>query len=211
MSGKIENKKWLETVSMALSGVFSPLLVPTYACAVALWITPLAYLPERVRFLTSVVICLITAALPMATIIFLIKAGKVSDSAVSNRRERTVPYIVTSLCYLGAAFYMGFNRAPHWLTFFFAGACFACLLALVINTMWKISAHATTMGGLCGMILYIAMNNLGMVWMMWWISGAFLLTGAVGSARLYLNRHSPAQVYSGWIMGLVTTYLFMTF
>ncbi|MCC8117821.1 MAG: hypothetical protein LIP09_03610 [Bacteroidales bacterium] len=203
--------KWLDTTSKTLSGVFSPLLVPTYACAVAFWITPLSYLPERTRLLVSIIIFLLTAALPMAAIIFMIKIGKVSDAAISNKRERGIPYVVTSLSYLAAAAYLGFQHAPHWLTFFFAGACFACLLALVINTGWKISAHATTMGGLCGMMLFIAFNNLGVVWMMWWISGVFLLTGAVCSARLFLHRHSPAQVYAGWIMGIIVEYFFMMF
>ncbi len=210
-SSETSQKKWLETVSLTLSAVFSPILVPTYACAVAFWITPLAYLPERTRLLVSIIIFLLTAAFPMATIIFLIKTGKVSDAALSNKRERGIPYVLTSISYLAAATYLGFQHAPHWLTFFFAGACFACLLALVINTAWKISAHATTMGGLCGMILFIALNNLGVVWTMWWISGAFLLTGAVCSARLYLHRHSPAQVYAGWIMGILVEYFFMAF
>ena len=33
----------------AISDVFSPLLMATYAMAVALWLTPMAYLPLGVR------------------------------------------------------------------------------------------------------------------------------------------------------------------
>lgn len=203
-------KKWLENTSLTLSAVFSPILVPTYACALAFWITKLSFLPERTRLLVSIVVFLITAAFPMATIIFLIKSGKVSDAALSNKRERGLPYLITAIAYLGAAAYLGYQHAPHWLTFFYGGACFICLLALVINIGWKISAHATTMGGLCALSIFIAYHHLNVVWMMPWISAIFIFTGAVGSARLYLHRHSPAQVYAGFFMGIVIEYIFMT-
>jgi len=195
-------KSTVYAISRVLSGIFSPLLVPTYACAIALWITHLAILPERTRFLVSLIVFLITAAAPMAVIIFMMRAGKVSDSAISNRRERGVPFLVTAVCYLAVYFFMAHIRAPHWLAMFFAGACASTVIAFAINLFWKISAHSMVMGGLCAMVLFIAFKGLGVVWIMPWITGAVIIAGAVGSARLYLHRHTPGQVYAGLLLGL---------
>lgn len=199
----------LQTVSLTLSGLLSPLLVPTYACAMTLWITPLAILPERMRFVLAAIIFLITAAVPMGLIIYLMRTGRVSDSSISDRRQRTIPYLVTALAYVGAAMFLGYEHAPHWLSCFYSGAAFACLVALVVNTRWKISAHLTTMGGQCALTLFIATFRLGIVNMLAWISLMFVLAGAVGTARLYLHRHTPAQVYAGFALGFIVEWVFM--
>lgn len=204
-----ERKGIVNTISLVLSAVLSPLLVPTYACAIALWITHLAILPERTRFLVSLIVFLFTAAVPMGVIIFMMRAGKVSDSAISNRKERGLPFAVTAVCYLAVYFFMWRIRAPHWLAMFFAGACASTIVAFVINLWWKISAHGMVMGGLCALVLFIAINGLGVVWLMPWIAVAFLLAGAVGSARLYLGRHTPGQVYAGFMLGLAVEMAFL--
>ena len=199
----------VNTLSLLLTGVFSPLLVPTYACAMALWITHLAILPERTRFLVSLIVFLLTAAAPLAVIIFMMRAGKVSDSSISHRRERGVPFLVTALCYLGVYLFMTHIRAPHWLAMFYAGACASTVMAFVINLFWKISAHGMVMGGLCAMVLFIAVKGLAVVWMMPWITGVVLIAGAVGSARLYLGRHTPWQVYAGLLLGAAVESIFL--
>ncbi|MCC8113708.1 MAG: hypothetical protein LIP03_06865 [Bacteroidales bacterium] len=194
-----------------LSAVFSPLLVPTYACAIALWITPLSVLSERIRLSVSLIVFAITALVPLGAILFLMRSGKVADPAISNRRERDIPYMITGLCYIGAALVLAYMHASHWLTFFYAGATFAVIAAVVINTWWKISAHTTTFGGLTAMVFFIAYHGYGIVWMMPWLSVVILLAGAIGSARLYLKRHSDAQVYAGFAMGFIVEYVFMSF
>ncbi len=199
----------VQKASLTLSAIFSPLLVPTYACAIALWITPLAILPERMRFALAAIIFLITSALPLGVIIYMMRTGKVADSALSDRKQRTVPYLLAALAYVGATVLLGFEHAPRWLTCFYAGAAFACLAALVVNTSWKISAHMTTMGGLCALVLFIATFRLGIVNMVAWVSVIFVMAGAVGSARLYLHRHTLAQVYAGFALGFTVEWVFM--
>ncbi|MCM1223076.1 MAG: hypothetical protein NC548_52350 [Lachnospiraceae bacterium] len=203
MQEEEQGKKGIvNTASLVLSGVFSPLLVPTYACAIALWITRLSILPERTRFLLSLIVFMVTAVVPMAVIILMMRMGKVSDTAISDRKQRGIPFIVTALCYLGVFFFMRQIHAPHWLSMFFLGAFASTAAAMLINLFWKISAHGMVMGGLCALVLFIAYKGLGTVWMLPWITAAVLLAGAVGSARLYLGRHTPGQVYAGLLLGL---------
>ena len=70
----------------------------------------------------------------------------------------------------------------------------------VITFRWKISMHMTAIGGLCGFLLVWGMNYQGDV------RNAFilflLLSGILATSRLYLKKHTPLQVYLGFLFGL---------
>lgn len=200
----------VDKIGLVLSGVFSPLIVPTYACVTALWISILGILPEKVRFFISLFVLAVTALIPLAAIIFMIKTGRVSDAAISDRKQRAVPYSITGICYLIVAGILWYLGLPNWFVMFFCGAFVCTILAVTINFKWKISAHLTTMGGWSAMIFYIAFNHFGVIPMLPWISIVLLLSGMVGSARILLGRHTPMQVYAGWLMGLIVVYLLMS-
>lgn len=199
--------KVLSTVSNVLSAVFSPLLVPTYAYSIAMWTTRMSVLPERTRLISSLVVLAITALIPFTVILFMIRKGLASGPALESRRDRPIPYSVTIICYLFAAWCVWL--LPRWIPMFFIAAAVAALLDVLINIKWKISAHATSMGGLCAAIAYIGMTSQSTVVYLPWLCGIILLSGAVCSARLYLKRHTPAQVYAGWCLGFAVSFVIL--
>lgn len=188
-----------------MSDVFSPLLVPTYAMALAMWITPLRVLPESGRLIATGAVAVITALVPFMVLMALRKLGKISNMDISNRRERMLPYTVAVVCYLCAAWTMHSYHAPHWLAMFFVAAAVATTAAMTINTVWKISAHLTAMGGLTGMFVWFTIAGLAGMGDMYWLTGSILLAGAVATARLALYRHTLGQVAAGYLLGLVCT------
>lgn len=203
------NPKILVVLSNFFSGIFLPLLVPTYAYIIALWTTYLSLYPERLRLISSVVVFAITALVPLAVILFLMRRGRVSDVSIDNPRERTIPYLATILCYFLVALYLWLM--PRWLPMFFVGAGVAAMIATIITFKYKISAHTTSMGGLCALIFFTGVHHIAIVQILPWLSLAILASGAVGSARIFLGRHTASQVYSGWLLGFVLTTLFMNF
>jgi membrane-associated phospholipid phosphatase len=75
------------------------------------------------------------------------------------------------------------------------------MCTLLITYYWKISMHMTGIGGLCGAFLL-----LGIVWpvdLRLILAGLFFIAGIVGSSRLVLQVHTPAQVAAGFIAGLL--------
>lgn len=190
-----------------VSDVFGPLSVPTYGMIVAMWLTPLNVLPERNKILVTLLIALFTGLLPLLFIAGLIRMGKVSDNSISDRRQRPLPYSVTTVCYIAAALFLGSVRAPLWLQLFFYGAAFATLVALLISFGWKISAHTTALGGFVGLLGWLAIDGLADVNAMMLLSVGVILAGLVGTSRLALGRHTLGQVAAGFILGLICTLL----
>ena len=205
------SRKPLAIAASLLSDIFSPLLVPTFGMAVALFLTRLHYLPLGVRLWALFGIFAITCLIPLTTILILMKAGKVSDASISDRKQRPIPYAVSILCYLGATFYVRYMGAPHWLEMFFLGAAAVSAISLIITYVWKISAHTGAVGGLASIIFWLACHGYieshGLVW----ASAGFLLVGLISWARLYLNRHTLGQVAAGAALSFTIVYLIISF
>lgn len=184
-----------------VSDIFSPLLVPTYGCFVALWLTRMAYLPLGIRLWTLVGIAAITALAPATVIYVLIKLGKVSNTSISDRRQRPIPYITSIVCYIGACVFLTALKAPVWLVVFFAGAGVISCISLIVNHWWKISAHTAGTASLAGVIFWLARTGLILHGALIWISIAFILVGVMAWARLYLNHHTLMQTFAGAVLG----------
>jgi membrane-associated phospholipid phosphatase len=189
-------------VAQIISDIFSPLLLPTYSLILIMAITPLSALPLRTQLLSVLAIAFITAFIPTATIFTLIRMGKVSDNSISDRRQRSLPLIVVTLCYLASASYMLYVHAPEWLILFFVGAAVSSVLALIITHWWKISAHTISIGGIAGMLGWLTFNSVSNnITAMVWLTIAIILGGLIGSSRIILNRHTTGQVFAGLILG----------
>lgn len=201
----------LTRIAQVLSDVFSPIVMPTYMMAVAMWITPLVIIPEGVRFATMGVVAALTAIMPVAAIFTLIKLGKVGDVSISNPKERLLPYSISIACYLAAILFLRNIHVPMWLSNFYIGAAVAALLASVITLRWKISAHGSAVGGFAAGLYWMAVHHLLLFGPLLWVAGGVLLCGLVGSSRLILGRHTPAQVFAGFALGAISVYVSMLF
>lgn len=205
----IKSQTPLHKAAAVISNVFTPIAVPTYAMALALWLTPLVVLPERMRLAVTGVIALITAVLPMASIFALMRLGRISDFSISDRRERIIPFTVSVACYIGAAIYLRAVHAPSWLMMFYIGAAVTSAIAMIISLWWKISAHSSASGGLVGIVGWLAFKGLINAGGVWWLTGMIILVGLVATSRLILHRHTLAQVIAGAALGCAVEILIM--
>ena len=191
----------MKKTASVISAIFSPLLVPTYGMLLVAYLTVFALLPGRILWTAVGVVFLLTCLIPMTGILGLYKAGFIKDVGLNERTERSVPYIIIVLCYLGVSFFFYRAGAPLWLSMFFAGAALAAVINIIVNRWWKISAHGAAMGGLVALLfrimsLHQAIYNLDI-----WISGAIIITGLVLTSRIYLGRHTLLQVLAGTANG----------
>src|SRR4030095_12815976 len=100
----------------------------------------------------TITVFVFTFMLPVLNIYLMYKLKRIHSVTLSNRKERTFPYIMTAIFYFGL-FYL-FYDIRIWETIkifiFCAGA--GILITALINLKYKISAHMVGLGGLIGMM-----------------------------------------------------------
>ena len=191
--------------SNLISGMFHPLLMVTYGVVLALSFTYLAIYPPTMKLLLAGGAFLSTAVVPGVFILMMVKNGAAVDMELSDRHERAVPYLIIITSILVCTFYMYKMMLPFWFISLLIGACVAMILALLINFYWKISAHTIGIGGLLGGIMGVARIHL--INPYWAFILVILIAGLVGTSRIFLKRHTPMQVYAGFCLGFICTFV----
>ncbi len=188
-----------------LSVLLHPVWMPTLALAIAFHSDPhLTFaFSQRGQWMIIGMVFVMTALFPISSMFMLWRSGAVGELAMPVRKERTVPLLLT-LVYCGMAYYLlrRTPNAPATLALFF-GIMLTMAAVLFINLRWKISLHTAGIGGLVGMALAFLLIHGSMAGV---LPLLFILVGALGSARLLVSDHTPAQIYSGAALGAVVTF-----
>lgn len=195
----------MKLFSNIISGMFHPLLMITYGVVMAVTFTYLSIYPPAMKLLLAGGAFLSTAVVPGLFIYLMVRNGAAVDLELSDRKERVVPYLIFITSILVCIFYMYKMMVPFWLIALLAGAAVALLLALVINFYWKISAHTLAIGGLLGGIMGV--SRIQMINPYIGFICVILIAGLVGMSRIFLKRHTPMQVYAGFGLGFICTFM----
>ncbi len=179
------------------------MVVPTYCVVIMFLCTRLAALPLKVSLGAMVMAFALTCILPIIGIYLLYRLGNITDTRLNEKSQRTIPFVIAILCYLGCALYFGCLHAPWWLPTFMVAGAIAVLVTMVVNLRWKISAHATAMGGMVALLFSLWGIGASVVNMMPLITVLTVLAGVVGSARILLGYHTLAQVLAGFANGIL--------
>ena len=201
------NEHWLTSLSHWFSALFSPLLSGTYAILLSMWLSYLVYSPFKVKSIVVATTFVATCVVPVICIFILSRTGHISDPSLNSRQGRTLPFIVTALCYAGTGIYYNFVNAPGWLMMFMFASALALLIMSIINRSWKISAHACGMGGITALLFYMICSGNSIDNIQGIFIAAMIVAGCVCTSRLILNRHTPWQVGAGYLLGFACTFL----
>lgn len=179
--------------------------MPTYLFYIVLYWLPESVLtfPMDKRWIILTFIFFGTFLVPGIGTYAMFRYGLVNSIELGDRVQRRFPLLFTSLCYATLTFLfqrnIEFGELFYYLMLLITLSVFA---TYVVSLFWKISAHSMGLGGLLGLLALL--NDLlpesGLLYL---IVFFVLVTGTVMSARLALNEHSPAQVYAGFVAGLV--------
>lgn len=203
----------MKQLATILSTIFHPLLMPTYGIAIALFTSYMRIFGDRLLGIIIIGVLLTTCVLPSLGIFILYKTGQISDFRLHNRTERTVPYIINFACYIACYLYLYRFGVPSWILSFIAGAIVSLIICLFINRYWKISAHMVAAGSMVTLVFLMSFSHLMLTPYIFPLQIIIiLLAGAIGSARILLNRHTLGQVAAGFALGIISCgYFFFLF
>ncbi len=197
-------------IAKAVSWMFSPMLMPTYGMILSLFATYLLYanisLSTRLTVIGAVFAA--TAMIPAIVIYILHRIGIVKDARLNERTDRFLPLGAAIVCYCGITVYLMQIHSPQWMLCFMLGAAGAVITMLLISLKWKISGHATGVGGLCVFVFSLYYRHYAITGNLWLLYATFIAAGLVCTSRLMLQRHSPAQVAAGFLNGALWLTLF---
>ncbi len=200
---------WL---SHLLSWIFVPLLMPVYGVMLAFGLSILSFTDFGVRLSFTAVVTAINVAVPAVLVLLLKRVGLVDDIGLNGQKERFIPYVVSIICLVGTALFMHFKLAPQWLVMFLFGGAAAGIVEVVVNRWWKISVHAAGIAGVVAMLLRMTESGEYMSpAIQTWLIVALAVAGLLGSARIWLGRHTLMQVLAGYAVGFCGVYFMMSF
>jgi membrane-associated phospholipid phosphatase len=183
------------------SWIFQPLLMPIYGALLFLNLPFYAFslLPSAVKWYVISCNLLFTFFMPVFIILLMKRFNIISTLTLENREDRKYPILFTAVFYISNYYFLKKVNLPAPYLFFLLAGMFSMISTLFITNYWKISMHMTGIGGLCGsfmLLSFIWPIDLRLI-----IAALFLVAGIVGSSRLILNVHTPAQVAAGFAAG----------
>ena len=199
-------ERWITRFSHLVSWVFVPLLMPVYGIMLIFSLSFLAYAPFATKLLFTLIVFGANFLVPMLLVLLLKKLGIIEDVGLNGRKERLIPYIITIVCLGGTGLFLYLKMAPVWVAMFYAGGALAGLINLLVNFRWKISAHAAGMAGVVAMLIQVIKEGPAGGSMVGWIVGAIICAGVLGSARIWLGRHTLMQVLAGSAVGFLSVW-----
>src|SRR5512133_1691525 len=186
----------LEKPAKIVSVIFHPLLMPVYGMAIIFSAPTLfGYLPFNVKKLLLLIILVNNVLLPLSLLPFFMQRKIISSWNLSERKERNIPLIISTLLYGTTSFIIFRFPIPLFLKSFIFATLFLSVLVTLINFWWKISLHSVGAGALIGLIFILSLKMLTPL--EWYLISAIIIAGLILSSRLRLNQHSPSQVWLG--------------
>lgn len=199
----------VSAVAHILSWVFVPLLMPVYAAILAFNYSVLSFTGVATRWMFALIIFIVNVAIPSVLVLILKKVGVVQDVGLNNRQERFFPYVICIIALIGTALFLSFKGAPQWLVMFYMGGAAAGIIEVIINRWWKISVHAAGIAGIVALLTYLLLREFSMPGIQGWLIASIAIAGLLGSARVWLGRHTVWQVLAGYAVGFCVVYLMM--
>jgi hypothetical protein len=190
----------LDQLAKIIAVVFHPLLMPVYGMAIIFSAPTLfGYLPFNVKKLLLLIMLVNTILLPLSFLPFFIHRNVITSWAITERKERNVPLIITTILYCVTSFIIFRLPIPLFLKSFIFASAFLSLMVTVINLWWKISLHSVGAGALIGIVLMLSLKMLTPL--DWYLISTIIAGGLILSSRLKLNLHNPQQVWVGLFAG----------
>ena len=192
--------------SRIISILFHPVVMPLAGVFILLtyggW---LSLLPVEGKKYIYLVVSISTLILPLIAMPILFRTKIISSYELTDKNERRIPLLLAALLYLVGAFILQRVDAPVILSLFLNGSSMVILTVAIINWKWKISVYMAGVGSLTGMVLAISLRWMLNVQII--IALLFLAAGLTGYSRLKDDEHTPAQVYIGYLVGLLINFL----
>ncbi|MDA0314486.1 MAG: PA-phosphatase [Bacteroidetes bacterium] len=195
-------------LALLLSVVFQPLLMPSLVFGLVFFGIPQASsIPESFKIRLFYLIVSATLLIPIILMLGLRWSGLVKSLHFEEKSDRRFPFLLITFFYVLTTYFLKQKTELDPILWQGMGAItVAVALLTAVTFFWKISAHMTGIGGLLAVLAVLALYFPSFQ-VAYLLVTVLVLGGLVASSRLYLDAHSPAEVYAGLLVGFVTCWI----
>lgn len=212
----------MKLFSDIISWLFLPLFMPVYGLMLAMYIPSnedyilnedsLYFLTDAAKQAILYMFFIFSVLAPGLSFLLLHKKKIITTIDMENQRERNIPMILM-LSYCLILYFLFIIKAqnnvlPKYVYALPLSGVFVTVTYAFINRWIKISLHAGGAGILTGFLLAYAAAQ--MEFELWILIAAMLASGLTLTARLYLKKHTQLEVYTGWSLAVLLTFLVNT-
>ena len=192
-------QKHIILIAKMFTVLFAPHYFPLVCLLILMGFSYMRSFPLNYKIFLLVVVYLFTLALPMLLISLYHKLAQHRQSQRNLREKRIIPYMISIASYFMCYYIMSYFIVPHFVVSVVLASILVQLVCLAINNRHKISTHCAAAGAMNGALMAFSLIfNFDPTW---WQCLTLTIAGCVGSSRLILRRHSPAEVYTGLLVG----------
>jgi len=194
------------TAAKGLSVILHPILLPSWLYLSLIFFTPsyILQIPPGMEWVLAAFIFILTFIFPSVVMLLLVKLRMISSITLTERIERNGPILISAIFFFLTYYFLNYFGFIPVFGYYLLCATSISLLTMMINSVWKISLHATGHGATLATYLSLAMIveiPMGL------IAFAMVAGGHTTTARLRLQAHTQAEVYTGYLLGFVTMML----
>ena len=199
--------KTMLRVARVTSIVFTPFSIPFLAFLVLFLFSYLRIMPILYKGIVLGIVYCFTILTPTITIFLFRKINGFARQELSERRKRYVPILLTIISYVFCLLMMRKLNIPWYMTGIIFVSLVISIICILVNLKWKLSEHMAGMGGIIGgLVSFSALFSYNPVV---WLCLFILIAGILGSARIVLGHHTLGEVLSGFVVGLVCSFLIL--
>jgi hypothetical protein len=206
----------MRAAANVVSSIFHPLFVPIYGLVLLMYLpsTPESFLiqdsmyhsPESIKQIILFLFGIFGVIAPGVSLLLFKYNKTISSLSLDIQHERKVPIFMMAI-YMGILFFFLTFQVPDYAVpnitrGISLGATLGIIIAGVLNRYTKISLHLLGMGMLTGAVFMYYTEQYDFPTFV--LPSIFVLSGAVATARLYLNAHSYFELILGYLIGLIS-------
>ena len=199
--------KTMLRVARVTSIVFTPFSIPFLAFLVLFLFSYLRIMPILYKGIVLGIVYCFTILTPTITIFLFRKINGFARQELSERKKRYVPSLLTIISYVFCLLMMRKLNIPWYMTGIIFVSLVISIICILVNLKWKLSELMAGMGGIIGgLVSFSALFSYNPVV---WLCLFILIAGILGSARIVLGHHTLGEVLSGFVVGLVCSFLIL--
>ncbi|MCC6290013.1 MAG: hypothetical protein IT249_19205 [Chitinophagaceae bacterium] len=190
------------------SWIFHPLFIGLYMCLYIVYLQPDYFMGvSKVAKLQTVLIYVVNSIFfPLISVLLCKALGFINSIYLKTRKDRILLYTICMI-YFFWNFYVFKNKEdiPAVMAIITLGIFLATVMAFLANIYFKISMHATGVGGLIGFFTVLLYLSPGIVSIPF--AFAVLIAGITCTSRLLVSDHNMADIILGLMAGFISQWI----